>query len=323
MAGVPGGLAWNRSAATVAAVAAIPAGVVAALGDVHAGAALGVGVLPAGLVGLAPARRQRVRALVLGALIATCFLIGGVLQEGPVLAVAAIALLGPATAALARRSPLGNLAMTLALPMTGIGLSFDADEALGAAGLILAGSAWATLVALAWPEREPVAPARRPPAAVPPSAAYGVRLGAAGATAAAIGFLLDLDHVGWAVAAALIVMRPAAELQRLRSAGRVLAVLAGALAAIGLCAWDPPAAVYGAATVAAVAAAAGTRPSRWYVTAAFTTFLVFLIFLSVDPDSAGSRFGERMGETVLGVGLAYLFGLARWPGGPTRLDERA
>ncbi len=68
-----------------------------------------------------------------------------------------------------------------------------------------------------------------------------------GAITAAIGFLLDLDHVGWACAAALLVMRPAAELQRLRSAGRVLAVLAGTLAAIGLCAWDPPAAVFGVA----------------------------------------------------------------------------
>ena len=228
------------------------------------------------------------------------------------LAVAALALLGPAAAALARRSPLGTVAMTLALPMTGIGLSFDAGEALGAAALILAGSAWSMLVALAWPEREPAAPSPRPPAD-PPSAGYGIRLGAAGATAAAIGFLLDLDHVGWACAAALLVMRPSHELQRLRSAGRVLAVVAGALVAVGLCAWDPPAIVDGAAVVAAVAGAAGTRPSRWYVTAAFSTFLVFLLLLSDDPGAAGERFGERVGETVLGVGLAYLFALARWP----------
>lgn len=321
MARQRGALAWDRTSAAAAAVAALPAGVFAATGDLHTGAALGVGVLPAALAGVAPLRRRRIVVLGLGALVAVCLLAGGVLASAPVLAVAALALLGPATAMLARRSPLGTLAMTLALPMTGIGLSFDSGEALGAAALILAGSVWAWLVALAWPERAPSSPAQRP-AAAPPDVGYGVRLGAAGATAAAIGFLLDLDHVGWACAAALLVMRPAAEMQRLRSAGRVLAVLAGALAAIGLCAWDPPAAVYGAAIVATVAAAAGTRPSRWYVTAAFSTFLVFLLFLSADPDAAAERLGERMGETLLGVGLAYGFGLAgrprRAPGGGDR-----
>ena len=40
---------------------------------------------------------------------------------------------------------------------------------------------------------------------------YGVRLGLAGAVCAAIGFALDLEHVGWAVTAALIVMRPSPE----------------------------------------------------------------------------------------------------------------
>ena len=48
--------------------------------------------------------------------------------------------------------------------------------------------------------------------------------------AAAIGFILDLEHVGWACAAALLVMRPSADMQRLRSAGRILAVAIGALA---------------------------------------------------------------------------------------------
>jgi hypothetical protein len=46
------------------------------------------------------------------------------------------------------------------------------------------------------------------------------------------------------------------------------------------------------------------------VTSAFTTFLVFLLLLYSDPHEAGSRFTERVGETLLGVGLAYAFGLA-------------
>jgi uncharacterized membrane protein YccC len=59
----------------------------------------------------------------------------------------------------------------------------------------------------------------------------------------------------------------------------------------------------------ALAAASATRVSRWYVTPLFTTFLVFLLLLYAHPQDAGSRFGERVLDTALGVGLAYLYGL--------------
>ncbi|MGH3929514.1 MAG: hypothetical protein ACRDTF_06005, partial [Pseudonocardiaceae bacterium] len=52
-----------------------------------------------------------------------------------------------------------------------------------------------------------------------------------------------------------------------------------------------------------------TATSRWYVTPTFTTFMVFLLLLSADPSQAAGRFGERLGETFLGVTLAYVFGL--------------
>jgi len=107
-----------------------------------------------------------------------------------------------------------------------------------------------------------------------------------------------------------MVMRPASQMQRLRSVGRILAVAVGAVAAVAFVRLTPPAAAYSIAVVAAVAAAAATHASRWYVTAAFTTFLVFLLLLFADPDTAGSRFSQRIGETLLGVGLAYAFGLA-------------
>jgi uncharacterized membrane protein YccC len=142
-----------------------------------------------------------------------------------------------------------------------------------------------------------------------PTLDYGIRLGAAGATAAAIGFLLDLDHVGWACAAALLVMRPAAEMQRLRSVGRILSVAVGAFLAVALVHVAPPAAVYSLAALAAVAGAAGLHRSRWYVVPAFTTFLVFLLLLYSHPQDAASRFGERVLETLLGVAIAYLYGL--------------
>ena len=42
---------------------------------------------------------------------------------------------------------------------------------------------------------------------------------------------------------------------------------------------------------------------------AFTTFLLFLLLIYAHPPDAGSRFGERLLETLLGVAIAYLFGL--------------
>ena len=138
---------------------------------------------------------------------------------------------------------------------------------------------------------------------------YGIRLGLAGAVCAAIGFALDLDHVGWAVTAALIVMRPTPELQRLRSIGRVASVTIGAVAAIAVVETTPSAGVLAAVTVAALAATAATAGGRWYVTPMFSTFLVFLLLLYAHPDQAAGRFLERIGETLLGVGVAFVFGL--------------
>ena len=304
------GLTWNWPSATLGAVYALPAAGAVFI-DVRFGAALAVGVLPAALAGLPPTRRGRVAVLVLGVVTALSMFLGGALAGTPVLAIAAIALLGVATALLAARSRAGQIAMTLSLPLVAIGFSYtDLDVAATAAGLIIAGSVYAFLVLMLLPERAPDPSSPAGPAPVAPTLGYGLRLGAAGATAAGIGFGLELEHVGWACAAALMVMRPAPQMQRLRSVGRILAVAVGALAAVTFVRLAPPAAAYSIAVVAAVAAAAATHASRWYVTAAFTTFLVFLLLLFADPDTAGSRFGERVGETLLGVGLAYAFGLA-------------
>jgi hypothetical protein len=190
--------------------------------------------------------------------------IGGLLAGVPVLAVLAIVGLGIGSALLAARYRLGWVAMTLSLPMVGVGLSYsNLGKAAAIAGLMVLGSAFACLVSMFWPEHAAAAS----PAPMPkPTLGYGVRLGAAGATAAAVGFLLDLEHVGWACAAALLVMRPAAEMQRLRSVGRIVAVAIGALAAIGLVRLSPSAWAYSLAAIVAVAAAGATHRSRWYAT---------------------------------------------------------
>jgi len=303
------GLAWSGSAALLGAAYAVPAGLVA-VEDARRGLATAVGVLPAAIAGLPPRRRGRRLLVALGALTGVAMLVGGLLAGVPVVAVAAVFALGVGAAWLAMRIRAGGIVMTLALPMVGVGLSYaSVSEAAALAGLMVAGSVYAYGVSLLWPERRPPAASRPPAAAAGVTLGYGVRLGAAGASAAAIGFLLDFQHVGWACAAALLVMRPARDMQRLRSAGRLLAVAAGALAAIAVLRADPAVGWYVPIVVAVIAAAAATRGSRWYVTPAFTTFLVFLLLLFSDPGDASWRLGERVGETALGVGLAYLFGL--------------
>ena len=301
---------WDWTVAALCSVYALPAAGVA-LSDPQNGLALAVGVLPAAIAGLLPRRRSRLAIVVLGVAIGVPMFLGGLLAGVPVVAVVAIAALGVGAAALAARFRLGTIAMTLCLPMFGVGLSYsDIGKAAGLAGLMVLGSVCACLVSMLWPERP--APSRRdarPPAAKP-TLGYGARLGAAGATAAAIGFILGLEHVGWACAATLLVMRPSADMQRLRSGGRVLAVAVGALAGAALVRVHPATAVYSVAIIAVIAAAGATHRSRWYVTPAFSTFLVFLLLLHSNPQTAAKHFDERVLETLLGVGIAYFYGLA-------------
>ena len=304
---------WEWPAAVVGAVYALPAAIVV-LNDPPRGFALAFGVLPAAIVGVLPTRRARLAVVVLGACFGVPIFIGGLLAGAPVLAVAAIGALGVGSAVLASRFRFGMLAMSLSLPMLGVGLSYsDVGEAAGIAGLIILGSVWACAVSMLWPERRPVDRRRSPGGAAGPTLDYGIRLGLAGATAAAIGFLLDLDHVGWVCAAALLVMRPAAEMQRLRSVGRVISVAVGALAAVVLVHLNPPFVVYSLGALVAIAGAGAMHRSRWYVVPAFTTFVVFLLLLYAHPQDAASRFGERLLETLLGVAIAYLFGLVLPP----------
>ena len=110
-------------------------------------------------------------------------------------------------------------------------------------------------------------------------------------------------------------MRPAADMQRLRSVGRVVAVALGATAGVLLVRSTSSEALYAVAIAVGIVGAAATRRSRWYVTPGFSTLLVFLLLLYATPQAAGWRFGERVGETALGVAIAYLYGLLLAPRG--------
>jgi uncharacterized membrane protein YccC len=139
---------------------------------------------------------------------------------------------------------------------------------------------------------------------------YGVRMGLGAALVYLLAASLGLDHPGWAPAACLLVARPQLDLLRSRGVGRVVSVTVGALAAVLLLRLDPSNAVLAVIALAVLAGASGTAGSRWYITSAFTTLLVFLMMLGGHPEEATTKFHERVGETVLGVAAAYLFGWA-------------
>ena len=245
-------IAWNGSAAVPGIAYSVPA-VVALPFDVLNGLALAFGVLPAAVVGLAPSRRQRIRVVLLGACMGVPIWFGSMLSGQPWLAVPAIWLLAIGAAVISTRSPIGPIVLNMSIAMVGIGLSLDAQKGAALMALIVAGSVFAWGVSLLWPE-PPSEPTPAAPSASTSMLGYGIRLGAAGATAAAIGFALDFDHVGWACAAALLVMRPSAEMQRLRSVGRVLAVTAGAAVAAGIAA---------VTSAARLVRRGGARRGRW------------------------------------------------------------
>jgi hypothetical protein len=296
---------WDGASALRGLLLGLPAAIMA-VHDVQLAALLAVGVIPAAILPLAPRRRGRVRTAVVGYLAGISIVLGSALAVWPPLAVAGIFVIAVLAGRVAADRPAGALVLSLCLPLMGAGLSYPGVENSWDLGMTLvAGSTWALLLSMCWPEHPPpeaVAAPQGPPRAV--MVRFGYLAGTTGALCAAIGFGLDLEHVGWPVIAGLIVMRPVTAVQRMRSVDRIADVVLGALLAIGLVAIDPPGWVFGATIALVVAAATATAASRWYLTPTYTTFLVFVMLLANDPDDARSRFWERLLETALGIGVA-------------------
>jgi uncharacterized membrane protein YccC len=138
---------------------------------------------------------------------------------------------------------------------------------------------------------------------------YGLSLGVGAAIAYLIAVTLQVDHPGWAPAACLLVARPAAGLLKTRAVGRIIAVTVGAFVAAALVAAQLSGVALATAAAVTVIAAAATRTSRWYITPAFTTLLVFVLMLRPDPEQSQQKVAERIGETLLGVALAAIFAI--------------
>lgn len=312
-------VAWVWSRFAYGAVLGVPAAI-GATADPRIGLGMAVGMLPAAAAGLAPSRRARRVGFVVSVVAAASFGIGAVLGLNAVLAVSGLFVLGLVAAAWAARAPGGRLALLMAYPLVGIGLSFDPSGVLVIAGVMILSGLYAWLVSLLWPER----PAPQPPAEdLSPNrqhtTTYGVLLGLAGATAAAVGFGFDLDHKGWLCGAALMVMRPVSRDLTSRGLGRAVSVLLGAVAGSAFVALVPSPWVIGLALLLALAALAATAGSHWYVAPAFTTFVVFVLLLWDHPTDTAWRFAQRNVETVTGILIALVFGVV----GPLFLSWRS
>ena len=110
--------------------------------------------------------------------------------------------------------------------------------------------------------------------------------------------------------AVVLVMRPQPDLLTSRGVGRVLATLAGLVFAWLVVRYQPADLLLAVIIVGVVAAMAATRTSRWYVTSAGTAVLVMLLIGTSEPNQLRYALTERFGETLLGVALAYVFGVA-------------
>lgn len=302
---------WKWRDAVHAALSVLPAVLLIGSGQVVPGAAAAIGVLPAALVGITPARRGRILAVVIGAAFGLGLIIGSVLSGNPPLAVAALFAAALLAALAAARHRWGVLLLNLVVPAVAVGLSIaQPHEAATLAAVIVLGSLWSWLLALAWPNR----PAR---VAVPPpfrdriaAVRYGVVLGLAAAIAAAGSLALSLPHPGWAAAAVLLVMRPDVGLLTARGIGRALATIVGAATAYAVLGWYPAPALIAAVTGVYLVGAIGAGSSRRYVTPLATAFiaLTMILYGTASQAEIQDTFWLRIVQNLYGVALAVAFG---------------
>lgn len=304
------GIQWLWPEALRGALCALPAVPVLIAVDVSLGICVALGTLPVALLGVPPARRARPRMVAIGVLFAASYLVGSVLGQWPVAAVAAAGALGYAGVVLAARRPPARLLPGLLMPAFVLGMNEPPSDALVLAAMFAAGGVWATLVAYCWPDAE--APVDRPPQRPSPAAevrAYAVGFGAAAALGLGFGFVLELDHLAWAAAAAIIIMRPDPGLLIGRAVGRSLATLAGVAVASLVFHTGPAAAVLAVVVLATLAAILAVRASPWYVTAAGTGLLALLASGVAGDEEFRITLDDRLLETLVGALLAVAFGV--------------
>ena len=310
-----GNFVWSwRDARFGAVITAIPF-VVMITGHVEAGLPLLIGSLPAALVGLLPTKKQRKKLVVLGLLFGVFLMLGSFMAQWVWVAIPGMFMLAFGSAILASRRPFGVIALTLCVPVAGVGLSYGGlENSVGLGLLIILGSIVAYGWSLCFKEHDQPLANRQAKTSIlskVQSQNYGIRLGVAVAISTSIGYALGADHIGWITGATLFVMRPDREVQKLRSVGRAVSVFIGAMIASWLLTLNLQPVIVAILSAGALIMASATHTSRWYITPAFSTFLVFWILLYGEPTITNIeyRFNERVFETLLGISIAYVFGI--------------
>ena len=257
-----------------------------------------------------PSRKRRVQGLLLGVAFAVVFLLGSVVSQIPLVAVFAVFGVAYGAAMLASKRPIGRVVLGLMLPALVVGLSSAGAIGLITSLFLVAGSIWATAVTMLWPERSADVDQPAPTLDSHRTQVYALLLASAASLALLLGYAFNFSHLGWAPAAVVLVMRPQPDLLTSRGVGRVLATSAGVLFAWLVVRYQPADLLLAVVIVGVVAAIVATRTSRWYVTSAGTGILVMLLIGLSAPDELRYALLERFGETLLGVALAYTFGVA-------------
>lgn len=303
----PAALIWSWTKALLGLLYAIPAALVTRANP-EQGLILAVGVMCAAAVGLPPVRRNRVILLLVGGIAGLGLFVGSLLRGGPTLGVMValfvLAVLASVTSPLTR---LGPFLLTLGLPLVAAGLNIDSpSKAVSAALLLIAGSAYACVISLAFPEQS--APQRSSPRAAPRSVLldYGVRLGLAAAITIGVGLLIGIDHPGWAATSAFMVGRPDPSVTGHRVTGRAVSVVVGAGAALLVHAVNPSPTVLAVCVAVALALCCALTGSWWYITPAFTSFVVLTMLMVSDPAQTQWWAAERVAGTLFGVATAWV-----------------
>jgi hypothetical protein len=272
-------IVWKWKDARFAAMISVVPFVVITTGHVEGGLLLLIGSLPAAVVGLLPTRKERKKLVVFGILFGIFLMLGSFMAQWAWVAIPGMFLLAFGSAILASSKRFGIIALTLCVPIVGVGLSYGGlENSIGLAVIIIVGSIVAYGWSLCFREHKSSSEIHREnPSAMTISQwrNYGIRLGLAASLAATVGFALGVEHIGWIVGSLLFVMRPNKEVQELRSVGRSISVFVGAMTASWLLTLNLQPFVIAILSVAAIIITSATHTSRWYITPAFTTFLAF------------------------------------------------
>lgn len=302
---------WARVDARHAALSVLPASGAILVVDVKAGVLAAIGLLPVCLVGIAPQRRQRIAVGIVGLLFAAGVIVGSLLIQVHALAVIGIFVLCLLSAGLMARKAAGLIITAIVMPAVAIGMSYDSiSDGLGLALFFALGSIWATLTSLLWPT-DAVAQDAAPLLSEADARRYGILLGLAAATGVSVALVFDFASRGWTAAAVLLVMRPLAEMVRLRGIGRALATVAGVVVATFLLTLGLSAAATAALIAVVFIATIATRTSQWYVASAGTAVLILFAILygSTDADSISDTSWTRVVENIIGAAIALFYGL--------------